>query len=195
MAQHLNSSDIDALPIENYSDFRSKLVSGDLLFASGEYFFSKVTQRVTHSPWSHVGIIFRFDDLDRVLLLESVEDSGVRFAPLSKYLHDYHNGQPYLGRIVVARSNYVTPAIAKQLAEFGMDQLTHPYDLVEMAKILGRVFLGIGRKERNREYICSELVYECFRYANKTIAYNPQGFISPEDVWVDDSLSLIGRLL
>lgn len=194
MAQHIDLSDLESLPIQQYSELRPDLRSGDLFFASGDYFFSKVTQRVTHSPWSHVGIIFRFQEMDRVLLLESVEDSGVRFAPLSKYLDSYHNNQPYLGRIVLARSSFVTPEVANKLAGFGMDTLTQPYDLIEMAKILSRVFFGIGRKERNQSYICSELVYECFFNAGKEFAYNHDGFISPEDIWVDPSISLIGRI-
>jgi len=73
--------------------------------------------------------------------------------------------------------------------------LTRPYDKDEIAKILARITLGLGKKERDREYICSELVYECFAHAGKIFAYNPKGFVSPEDVWVDKKLSLVGRIL
>lgn len=195
MADHIESKDIKALPVLSYSDLRAKLKSGDLLFASGDYLVSKAIQAVTDSPWSHVGIVFRLDSIDRILLLESVEDMGVRFAPLSKYLSDYENGKSYKGRVVLARCKDVDSNTVAGISTFGIDELTQPYDKDEIAKILARVTLGIGKKEKDREYICSELVYECFSHAGKEFAYNPKGFISPEDVWVDQKLSLVGRIL
>jgi len=130
-----------------------------------------------------------------MLLLESVEDMGVRFAPLSKYLSDYGDGKAYKGRAVLARCKDVTSETVDKLSTFGIDELTQPYDKDEIVKILARITLGIGKKERDREYICSELVYECFAQAGKDFAYNTKGFISPEDVWVDEKLSLIGRII
>jgi hypothetical protein len=141
-----------------------------------------------------VGIVLRLDSLDRILLLESVEDMGVRFAPLSKYVEDYEDKKPYKGRIVIARCEGVTSGIVAGISTFGIDELTQPYDKDEIAKILARITLGIGKKERDREYICSELVYECFSYAGKEFAYNPRGFISPEDIWRDEKVTLIGRV-
>lgn len=195
MAERIESIKIKALPILPYSDLRAKLKSGDLLFTSGDYLISKAIQKMTGSPWSHVGIVFRLDAIDRILLLESVEDMGVRFAPLSKYLNNYENGKPYKGRAVLARCRDVTSKTVKKLSTFGIDELTQPYDKDEIAKIMARITLGIGKKERDREYICSELVYECFAHAGKNFAYNPKGFISPEDVWLDQELSLVGRVL
>lgn len=195
MATHIEGREIKALPVLPYSDVRAKLKSGDILFTSGDYLISKAIQKMTGSPWSHVGIVFRLDSIDRVLLLESVEDMGVRFAPLSKYLDDYEDGKPYKGRAVLARCKDVTSETIVGLSTFGIDELTQPYDKDEIAKIMARITLGIGKKERDREYICSELVYECFARAGKEFAFNPNGFISPEDVWVDEKLSLVGRVL
>lgn len=195
MAEHIESTKIKALPILPYSEVRANLKSGDIFFTSGDYLISKAIQKMTGSPWSHVGIVFRLDSIDRVLLLESVEDMGVRFAPLSKYLNDYENGKPYKGRAVLARCKDVTSETIKGLSTFGIDELTQPYDKDEIAKIMARIALGIGKKERDREYICSELVYESFARAGKEFAYNPKGFISPEDVWLDQKLSLVGRVL
>lgn len=195
MAAHIENKEIKALPVIPYSEIRGQLKSGDILFTSGDYLISKAIQKMTGSPWSHVGIVFRLDAIDRVLLLESVEDMGVRFAPLSKYLNDYEDGKPYKGRAVLARCKDVTSETIRGLSTFGIDELTQPYDKDEIAKIMARITLGIGKKERDREYICSELVYECFARAGKEFAYNPKGFISPEDVWIDQKLSLVGRVL
>lgn len=195
MAAHIENRDIKALPVLKYPDIRTQLKSGDLLFTSGDYLVSRAIRKMTNSPWSHVGIVFRIPSVDRVLLLESVEDMGVRFAPLSKYIRDYENGKPYKGRAVFARCSDVTSNTVNTLSSFGIDELTQPYDKDEIAKILARISLGIGRKERDREYICSELVYECFAHAGKEFPYNTKGFISPEDIWLDNKLSLMGRVL
>lgn len=195
MATHLKTDDIDSLPILSYSDLRSTLQSGDLLFTSGKYLISNAIQQVTKSPWSHVGIVFRIDSINRILLLESVEDMGVRFAPLSKYLTDYEDGKPYKGRVVLARCSNITTETISHLSSFGIDELTQPYDKDEIAKILARVILGKGKKKRDREYICSELVYECFSHAGVEFGFNKKGFISPEDIWVNEQISLVGRIL
>ena len=195
MADHIESKEIKALPILSYNEIRANLKSGDILFTSGDYLISRAIQKMTGSPWSHVGIVFRLDSIGRVLLLESVEDMGVRFAPLSKYLNDYEDGKPYKGRAVIARCKDVKSETVKGLSTFGIDELTQPYDKDEIAKIMARITLGIGKKERDREYICSELVYECFAHSGKEFAYNANGFISPEDIWLDQKLSLVGRVL
>jgi len=194
MAKHLDPAELNRLSVERYKDVRLRLRSGDLLFASGDYFVSKAIQKLTGSPWSHVGILFRVDSIDRVLLLESVEDMGVRFAPVSKYIHDYEDGSPYRGAIVVARSAAVSKDILVKLAQFGTDELTRPYDRDEIAKIVARIAIGRGRAKRDREYICSELVFECFRAAGYDFAYNAKGFVSPEDIWVDSEVSLLARI-
>lgn len=195
MASHIESKEIKALTVLPYVELRAKLKSGDILFASGDYLVSKAIQKTTNSPWSHVGIVFRLDSIDRILLLESVEDMGVRFVPLSKYMKDYENGTPYKGRIVLGRCEDTNAETVARLSAFGIDELTQPYDKGAVASILARVTLGIGKKERDREYICSELVYECYSRAGKAFAYNPKGFISPEDIWIDAKLSLVGSIL
>lgn len=195
MALHIESQEIKALPVTPYQDLRTRLKSGDLLFTSGDYLVSKAIQKVSSSPWSHVGIVFKLDSLDRLLLLESVEDMGVRFAPLSKYLLDYENNKPYKGRAVLGRHKDINAEIVAEVAKFGIDELTRPYDKDEIGKILARVILGMGKKERDKEYICSELVYECFSSAGVEFAYDKRGFISPENIWLNHKVSLVGRIL
>jgi len=187
--------EIKALEITEYNEARKKIQSGDLIFTSGEYLVSRAIQKLTGSPWSHVGIVFRVDSIDRVLLLESVEDMGVRFAPLSKYLSDYENGKPYNGMIVLARCDGVNNKVVSDIAKFGTDELTQPYDNAEIAAIVARIALGEGRVVEDRKYICSELVYECFRKGGIDFKYNMKGFISPEDIWSDSRVSLLCRIL
>lgn len=191
----ISKQELKTLPVVEYRDIRSNLQSGDLLFTSGDYLISKAIQKMTDSPWSHVGIVFYIESIDRMLLLESVEDMGVRFAPLSKYIRDYENGKPYKGQVVLARCEGCDKSAVDKVAAFGIDELTRPYDKDEIAKIMARITLGLGKKERDREYICSELVYECFSRAGLEFNFNPKGFISPEDIWIDNRVTLKCRIL
>ncbi|WP_410683707.1 YiiX/YebB-like N1pC/P60 family cysteine hydrolase [Citrobacter europaeus] len=196
MPNHIDLAQVKAMKVVNYATLRETLKSGDLFFASGDYLVSKAIEKMTDSPWSHVGIVFVLPQIDRVLLLESVEDMGVRLAPLSKYLSDYDDiGKPYKGRVVLARYDVLSKSAVEQVAAFGLNELTRPYDKEEIARILARIALGKGKSKKDREYICSELVYACFNNAGISIAYNPKGFISPEDVWQDSHISLINRIL
>lgn len=196
MPKHIDLAQVKAMKVVNYATLRETLKSGDLFFASGDYLVSKAIEKVTDSPWSHVGIVFVLPQIDRVLLLESVEDMGVRLAPLSKYLSDYDDiEKPYKGRVVLARYDTLAKSAVEQIAAFGLNELTRPYDKEEIARILARIALGKGKAKKDREYICSELVYACFNNAGVNIAYNPKGFISPEDVWQDSHISLINRIL
>ena len=194
MAAHLSAGDLAALPVQTYDSLRSILRSGDLLFCSGNYTVSKLIETGTNSPWSHVGIILCAEKINRVLLLESVEDVGVRLAPLSKYLRDYQDGQPYDGAMTLARDERVTDANVTAIAQFGADQLTDPYDNEEIGEIIARIALGRGRKSATSGYICSELVEACFKAADIVIQAGAGGFTTPEDVWADPSVSLLGRV-
>ena len=52
-------------------------------------------QAATGSIWSHVGFLMRLDEIDRIMVLESVEPLGFRTVPLRNYLTDYDiNGIP-----------------------------------------------------------------------------------------------------
>jgi uncharacterized protein YycO len=195
MAATIPTRELKQLPIDSYTQRRAKLRSGDLLFASGNYPVSRAIRKMTGSAWSHVGIIFWLKSIKRVLLLESVESVGVRFAPLSKYLSDYSRGKPYKGMVILARCSNAAAKNVDDLARCGVDELTRPYDKNEIAAIVARIALGKGKPKRDREYICSELVHECFANAGKDFAYNPRGFISPEDIWRDAHVKLMSRIL
>jgi hypothetical protein len=196
MAQHLSLEQLSQLPPRKYKIIREDLKTGDLVFCSGNYLFSKIIQKFTKSVWSHVGIIYRDEPLGRILILESEKVYGVRLAPLSKYLKDYHGkNKPYKGKVVVART---LPEIPQQQMfkgiSFGMDELTKPYDNWEMIRIAIRILFKITRRNKNRNYICSELVQECFK--NAGVRFNDNDTkISPDDIWNNDHVHLLYRLL
>ena len=196
MATDLSKRQIKALPVQGYDAVRDSLHSGDLVFCSGSYLFSGLIQRFTKSVWSHVGVIYRDEHLGRVFVLESEAGVGVRLVPVSKYLRDYHGRRrPYRGQIVVGR---VQPALTDDQVRtgvsFGMDLLTRPYDNHEILRIALRILFRVGRRARDRKFICSELVDECFRAAGVRFK-RPDNYISPQDIWRNDVVALAARIL
>ena len=195
MADPLKKPQIAALPIMAYEDVRTDIRSGDLAFCSGSYVFSKLIQSFTGSVWSHVGLIYRDDHLGRIFLLESEVGIGVRLVPISKYLRDYHGRRrPYQGQIVIARVN---PSLGdeqvRRAVSYGMDLLTKPYDNFEILRIAARIAFRRGRRTRDRKFICSELVDECFRAAGLTFN-RADNYISPDDIWRDAVVSRLARI-
>lgn len=141
MADPLGVKAVAKLPILDYDEARDQLQTGDIVFCSGTYFFSKTIQWFTRSVWSHIGVIYRDDNLQRIFVLESETAIGVRLVPLSKYVRDYHGrNKPYKGRILIAR---IMPEPhdekLKAVISFGMDELTRPYDNWEIFRIAMRI--------------------------------------------------------
>ena len=202
-------------PATDYAALRPELRTGDLLLCSGTGWFSRMIQAATQSTWSHIAVIVRLEVIDRIMVLESLEPVGVRAVPLTKYLHDYDSqGNPYPGRMCLARHrDFATRATAEGLAQLGhyaVDQLGYPYDNYEIAKIAAPIttpyLLDATDRaaqiedwqaeglERDREFICSEYVWECYQALGLDIAHDPRGFIAPKDFAVDPKVKCLGVL-
>ena len=188
----------------DYKQIRSEIRSGDLLLCSGNYAFSKLIQKATGSCWSHVAFVLRLDSIDRVMVLESIEGSGVRTVPLSEYVSRFE-GKPYgyEGRVAIARHKRfaarATDAGMKKMAQFAVDRFARPYDEEEIARITARLVggaLGFKKSElqRNQEYICSEYAYECYRIIGIDIKYDEAGFVAPADFAKDSDIELLFEL-
>ena len=196
MAAPITKKEIQKLPIHRYDSIRDDIQTGDLFFCSGSYFFSHAIQKFTRSVWSHVGMIYKDPTLQRVFILESETLIGVRLAPLSKYLKDYHGrNHPYKGNIVAAR---VKPQVDQdklnRAISYGMDELTKPYDNFEILRIGFRILFRVSRHTRDRKYICSELVYDCFERIG--VPFNLRDdYVSPDDIWLDDQVQLRYRIM
>ena len=189
--------------IKNYQDVRGDLRSGDLLLCSGQAVFSKVIQKATGSDWSHVGFLYWLPSIDRLMVMESVESVGVRTVPLSKYFSDYGNdSKPYTGKLLIARHegfDSATPAALQRLGQFAAEYFSYPYDGDEIARISARILKGTlgftnNVVKRDKEFICSEYVWECYKAVGIKIPYDRRGFIAPKDFAVDKNVEPIARL-
>lgn len=196
MADVITKNELKGLPIVSYDEIRSQLKTGDLFFSSGGYFFSGMIQGLTKSTWSHVAIIYKDEELGRVLVLEAEPFVGVRLIPLSKYLNDYKGTmKPYKGQIVLAR--LAIPLNKEDLnsgISFGLDELTRPYDNVEIVRIMVRILFKITKRSENRAYICSEFVRDILAESKVVMPYFDT-YISPDNVWQDSRVTLKCRIL
>lgn len=190
--------------VSDYAAIRQQIRSGDILMCSGTAWFSKLIQRASDSVWSHVAFVMRLPEIDRVVVLESIESAGVRAIPLSRYLSDYAgDGKPYKGGVVLARhagfARKANSGSLKKFGQFAVDQFGYPYDRNEIAKIAARISsrkIGFDARERrqlkrDKEYICSEYVWECFRAVNIDVAHDRGGFITPADFARDPHMQLL----
>jgi Permuted papain-like amidase enzyme, YaeF/YiiX, C92 family len=196
MGQPITKDILKKMPIKSYKDIRDTLKTGDVFFSSGSYLFSGFIQKLTKSTWSHVAVIYKDEELGRVLVLEAEPFYGIRLIPLSKYLTDYKGKKkPYKGQIALARLNLDVPKKAlNQGISFGLDELTRPYDNYEIIRIMIRILFHITQRSKNRNYICSEFVRDIFAEANVVMEYEDT-YVSPDTIWKDKRVDLMCRIL
>lgn len=196
MAVNITKDELKKLPKIEYEKIRPYLRTGDIFFSSGSYTFSGIIQRLTKSTWSHVAVIYVDERLGRVMLLEAEPYIGIRLIPLSKYIHDYNGTRrPYKGQIVIAK---LKEGIGEQYLDkgisFGLDELTRPYDNYEIVRIMIRILFRISKREKNRAYICSELVRDVFAKAGVVFKYEDT-YVSPMTLYKDDRIEMKYRIL
>jgi hypothetical protein len=196
MAEAISKKQLRELPVIPYEKIRGHLKTGHLFFSSGSYLFSGVIQKLTKSVWSHVAIIYTDAELERVMVLEAEPYVGIRLMPLSKYLYDYKGKRrPYKGQIVLAKFNFdLEKEKLNKAISFGLDALTRPYDNREIVRIMMRILFRVGKREKNRNYICSELVRDSFSKAGVIFRLN-DSYISPQEIWKDSRIEIKYRIL
>ena len=196
MAQLFTKKELQQLPVIPYEKIRDYLKTGYIFFSSGSYAFSGVIQRLTKSVWSHVAIIYKDEELKRVMVLEAEPKIGIRLIPLSKYIHDYKGTKrPYKGQVVIAQLSFeLEKEKLNRGISFGLDELTRPYDNWEIIRIMLRILFRIGKRERNKNYICSELVRDAFVKAGVVFKMH-DSYISPQEIWKDERVRMKYRVL
>jgi Permuted papain-like amidase enzyme, YaeF/YiiX, C92 family len=196
MAETVTKKQIKEFPVIRYEKIRDQLQTGQIFFSSGSYAFSGIIQRLTKSAWSHVAIVYKDVELNRVMILESEPKIGIRLIPLSKYMRDYKGTKrAYKGQIVIAKLNFELEHEKMNKAIcFGLDELTRPYDNWEIIRIMTRILFRIGKKEKNKNYICSELVRDAFAKAGVVFRLNDT-YISPQEIWKDIRVQMKYRIL
>ncbi|MCU5605986.1 YiiX/YebB-like N1pC/P60 family cysteine hydrolase [Bacillus cereus] len=194
----MGTNKFDRLDKVSYQQARKEIMTGDILFCSGNYLVSELIKKASGSIFSHVAMLIHWND--RVVILESVEDDGIRVIPLSHYLYNYENSQKsYSGELYIARHEIIeNPNFDKEKLKrmFGkaIDLLNRNYDKDEIAKVAARISLGIGRHRDDDEYICSEFVEACFKKLEIEFSHDQKGFIFPEHIAADSNIKPLFRI-
>jgi hypothetical protein len=178
--------DVPRLP---YAQVRPLIRSGDFLLCSGSSPMSLMIQRATDSIFSHAAFLRWDREIDRVMVLESVESVGTQTIPLSFYVSNYkQSGRPYPGRIYIARHAGLTSEIdLVPMFQWATDQLNLPYDTQEILRIALRITaakLGLPYQPyaQDKIYICSEFLLAWLAQGAITMACDQRGFFAPADV-------------
>jgi permuted papain-like amidase YaeF/Yiix C92 family enzyme len=101
--------------------YAAGLRDGDIIFHTSRSAQSAAIQRATHSPYSHVGIVFMRDGMPFVL--EAV--ATVRYTPLTTWIARGSGGHYVIKRLKRA----LTPAEIAKLRATGGKFVGKPYDL------------------------------------------------------------------
>jgi hypothetical protein len=196
---------LERLPPEPYPALRPQIRTGDLFLCSGDDPFSGLIRAATKSPWSHVAIALRLDEIDRVMVLEAVEKLGVRCVPLSLFLSQSSSGKkPYPGRILLARHHgfqaRADPAAVNRMARYALDRLGAPFAGGDMIKIGLRIVAGFFAIKTppmlvpDDEFICSEYAARCYEAAGVEIPWDGLGFIAPCDFAADPAVEAMAQV-
>lgn len=187
-----------------YSAVRPDIRNGDIALFHGDEPFSKVIQTFTHGPWSHVGFVWRMDEIDRVMLLESVDHLGVRLIPLSSKLNGNEASPPYTGQMILARHaefpTDVSSDVFKRMTEFAVDKVGCPYSAQDIVDIGMRIMVGFAGVTEGKDllpqksYICSEYAYECYKSVGIEIVFNQERFVSPNDFALDRKVQFVAHV-
>jgi hypothetical protein len=178
---------------------------GDLLLCSANDSFSRLIRWATKSPWSHVAIAYRLEEIDRVIVLECVEKIGVRAVPLSSFISRTSSGEhPYPGRILLARHQGMAAKSRRKpwrkIAGFTFGRLGDQFSGIEICKIALRIAASrFGRRLHPRlrprdEFICSEYVARCFKAVGVEIAWDGKGFVAPCDIAADPRVEAVAQV-
>jgi hypothetical protein len=196
MAKAVTKQQIKEMPVIPYEHIRGFLKTGDIVFCSGSYLFSGIIQNLTKSVWSHVAVVYKDEELGRVMMLEAEPRIGIRLIPLSNYLKNYKGtNRSYKGEMMIASLAHALekPQLNRGIS-FGIDALTRPYDNYEIFRIMIRILFRISKREHNKSYICSELVRDVFAKAGVVIQYKDT-YISPNNIWTDERIESKYRVL
>lgn len=197
-------------PATPYSAARAQIQNGDIALFHGQEPFSKLIQAFTDGPWSHVGFVWRMDDIDRVMLLEAVDHLGVRLIPLSTKLNGNAAEPKYSGQMVIARHSGFPAGITdpahpqnaqfSAMTKYAVDRVGFPYSAGDIANIAVRIMVGFVGVQASQDlapgdsYICSEYAYECYHQIGVEIPFNPEKFVSPNDFGRAGPVNLIAQV-
>jgi hypothetical protein len=201
----VTTQQFDAMTPLSYSRARPSLRTGDILLFHSSDLAARAIEYFTHSLWCHAAFVLVLRDIDRVLVLESVDKFGVRMMPLSTKLNGTReHPDPYPGKLLLARYQGFPSEDGKRIGEMtqtALDRLGYPYSTRELARIAERIAARIvgsfvkGELQESDAYICSEYVAACFHAMGIELQPDKAGFMAPGDIANDPKVDAVYSLV
>ncbi|WP_119393817.1 YiiX/YebB-like N1pC/P60 family cysteine hydrolase [Salinibius halmophilus] len=181
-----------------FEEVKNRLENGDLLLTRKKGLVARLTGWGMNSIWTHVGVVVRLPQIERVMVLEGAL-GGVRLVPLRHYVGHYcgQAGKHYPGTVCVIRSKTQLADNHSQVLANALDKLGAPYDWQEIKRIIGRwAKRGLGLKVRthykaDHKYICSEFARDMLSDYGIKVPLNTNGTIVPGDFADSNKFNLI----
>ena len=144
-----------------YLEHRAAMRSGDAIAFSSTGLVSRLIQWRTKSPYNHVGLVIRLEEvgIDRLFLLQAHAKQGVYLLPISRYLSQVE-GRAWWYPINTTTAEAINPHYRADILQFSMLALGRPYDFKGIVQ-----FLLPWVKADESAYFCSELASDAYRHA------------------------------
>jgi len=152
---------------------RSAFRDGDVLCFRGRGPLGYLIRRMTGSPYSHIGLTYRFEG--RVYCLEAV-GAGVRLVLMSQLMKRYKGGIDYY-------AVDVEEPVRRRAVSWSFGQLGKLYDTAGIARFAWTLLSGNASKARaDDHWFCSELVAAAFENAGLRLVGRAADFTTPDDL-------------
>ncbi len=158
----------------NYQDLRSQIRTGDLLLFRGDYTLSHVIERLSDSPYSHIGILARWKD--RVIAFQA-DTRGVEILPASRMVCRYKGKVDWWSCKPELREG---PGFEEKLLNTAVSLLGVKYGYLPLIRLGLRILFGRTLDPSDAHstpdsLFCSQFVSRCYREAsNGKLDPNPK---------------------
>lgn len=185
MAEHIDSLPTSPIPRVTIEQAMALIEDGDLGFCQGQAIIGDFIEDITHSPWSHVVMLFRRDGQLRTL--ESTFTAGVHVGSAQHYLEQSD------GPFAIARFQGLSQPEAEKFLDKGLSLVGRHYEVMEeVAMALHRLSKEIPVHPEYKNLFCSGLIQDIFRDSAYNIPDDASGGnATPEDVWRSPKLQPI----
>jgi hypothetical protein len=173
---------------EKYTKLRNEIQNGDLLLYKGTSFLAKGIQYFDKAYYNHIGVVWRPNDIDRVLTLDMWSE-GLTCIPVSRRMEGYKDFCILRPKVSIEKSK---EAIMKAIEKWDGKDVYYDKQLILRVAAIKKLKIdlsGLGKKDK---FICSEFVqYYCDLLGLKT--YSMINLITPEDFrrFIDDNFELL----
>lgn len=161
------------------TEARQHFCTGDVLCFRGRGPLSWAIRRLTDSRYSHVGLVYLFEE--RVYCLEAV-GGGVRLVLMSQLVRRYAGGIDYF-------EVEADEGVRRQVLSFSFCQLGKLYDTAGLLRFLWVILTGNAESaRRDDQWFCSELVAAAFQEAQRPLVDRAAAYTSPSDLVRSEAL-------